>query len=304
MEKVLYGKPVATLINQASKALVIDKKLNPRMLLIQVGNDPASAYYVKSIISAGTKLGCATELVNLAEDATQEELLEHIRRGNEDIDIHGIMIQKPLPKHICENTINLAINPDKDLDCIHPINIGKLAMEMDTFLPCTPAAVYLMMHYYGIDPLGKNVVILGRSNVVGKPMANILLWKKRYANATVTICHSRTANLNVITSNADILIAAIGKADFVTKSMVKKDCVLLDVGINEVTTAEGKQIYVGDIDYNDCFDKALAITPVPGGVGTVTTSVLFMNLIKACLDSVGCNKTIDEYIALIFDANL
>ncbi len=304
MEKILYGKPVANLINAASRSLITQYNQSPKMLLIQVGSDPASAYYVKSIINSGKKLGCETELISLPADTPEDDLLILIGEGNDNPDIHGIMIQKPLPSHISENKVNLAISPYKDIDCIHPINLGKLAMEMDTFLPCTPAAVYMMMHYYSIDPLSKNVVIIGRSNVVGKPMANILLWKKKFANATVTVCHSRTSNLPSVTSSADIIIAAIGKANFVNSSMIKEGCILLDVGINEIVDSDNKQVYVGDIDYNDCFDKALAITPVPGGVGTVTTSILYLNLIKACLDSAGCNKTVDEYIALIFDANL
>lgn len=151
--------------------------------------------------------------------------------------------------------------------------------------------------------MGKNLVILGRSSVVGKPLANILLWKKAFTNATVTVCHSKTNNLKDITRNADILIAAIGKSNFVGSDMVKENAILLDVGINEIINEEGKSKYVGDVDYNSCLDKAIAITPVPGGIGRITTSVLFLNLIKACFVQIGVNKTIDEFITFIFNAN-
>ncbi|GAB1468368.1 bifunctional 5,10-methylenetetrahydrofolate dehydrogenase/5,10-methenyltetrahydrofolate cyclohydrolase [Candidatus Cloacimonadota bacterium] len=303
MEKVLSGKPVATLLDKATARLIAEYGLVPQMLLIQVGSDPASAYYVQSIIKHGTKLGCKTTLKQLPESTSEKELLDFIYAANADPTIHGIMIQKPLPKHISDNSINFSINPDKDLDCLHPINLGKIVIEADGLLPCTPAAVYYLMRYYQIDPIGKNLVILGRSSVVGKPMANILLWKKAFTNATVTVCHSKTSYLKDITSNADILIAAIGRGNFVSSDMVKENVILLDVGINEIINDEGIAKYVGDIDYNSCLDKAMAITPVPGGIGRITTSVLFLNLIQACLTQLGVNKTVDEIITFIFNAN-
>ena len=211
------------------------------------------------------------------------------------------MIQKPLPKSFSDTLINESVNPDKDLDALNPLNLGKIMMESDGFLPCTPAAVYYTMKYYGINPEGQKLVILGRSNVVGKPLANMLLWKKM--NATVTVCHSRTRDLAEICREADILISAIGVANFVTVDMVKKSTILLDVGINEITDATGKAVYVGDMDYNALYDKSLAITPVPGGIGRITTSLLYLNLVKACLLSQGINKSIDEYIDIIFSEN-
>ena len=303
MEKVLKGKPVADLINKAAQSLISQYQLQPRMQLIQVGEDSASSYYVQSIISSGIKLGCSCELINLPEGTSEEELLSLIASANGNPLIHGIMIQKPLPKQINDNAINFAINPAKDIDSLHPINLGKIMMEADGFLPCTPAAVFYTLRYYGIDPIGKKLVILGRSNVVGKPLANILLWKKQFANATVTVCHSRTPNLREVTLQADILISAIGKANFVNESMVKENCILIDVGINEIYDPGGKALYVGDIDYNSLYNKAMAITPVPGGIGRITTSVLYLNLAKACLESRWINKSVDEYIALIFSAN-
>jgi methylenetetrahydrofolate dehydrogenase (NADP+)/methenyltetrahydrofolate cyclohydrolase len=303
MEKNLSGKPVANLINKASMKLIADFDVKPRMCLIQVGCDPASSYYVQSIISSGAKLGCICELISLDPEATEAELLACIDKANKNPDVHGIMIQKPLPRHINDNKINLAINPAKDLDSLHPVNLGKIMMDADGFLPCTPAAVFYTMQYYDINPQGKNLVIVGRSNVVGKPLANMLLWKKTNANATVTVCHSQTRDLHKITSQADILIAAIGKPRFIQREMIKENCILLDVGINEVVTEDGKSVYVGDIDFYSCADKALAITPVPGGIGRITTSVLYLNLVKACLEQHGVNKSIDEYIALIFSVN-
>lgn len=302
MPNELSGKPVSLELNRACKALIAEYQLKPKMLLIQVGEDPASSYYVQSIIASGAKLGCECILYTLPADTSEEALLELIESANNNPDINGIMIQKPLPRQISDSRINQAVSPDKDLDCLHPLNLGKIMMELEGFLPCTPAAVYYCMQYYGIDPLGKKLVILGRSNVVGKPLANMLLWKKAFANATVTVCHSQTRNLAETTSQADILISAIGKPNFVKAEMVKENSVILDVGINELKDAGGASIYVGDVDFNSCRDKALAITPVPGGIGRITTSVLYLNLVKAALLQQGQNKSIDEYIALIFSA--
>lgn len=301
--KVLSGKPVANRINSVCKQLIADYSLVPHMLLIQIGSDPASSYYVQSIVASGAKLGCLCTLETLPPSTTQAELLTVINIANHDPNIHGIMIQKPLPRHIDDNSVNIAIAPSKDLDCLHPENLGRIMLEVDGFLPCTPAAVMYCLHFYNIDPEGKNLVIVGRSNVVGKPLANMLLWKKAFANATVTVCHSRTVNLSSITASADIIITAIGKANFLTGAMVKENAIIIDVGINEVQDQAGNSTYVGDAEYNSCYDKALAITPVPGGIGRITTSVLYLNLIKACLDQQNANKTIDEYIALIFSAN-
>lgn len=303
MEKVLSGKPISILLNKAIVKIVNELNLKPKMLLIQIGSDPASSYYVNSIINAGAKLGCNIELFSMPKDTTQQALLTVLHNANKDRDVHGIMIQKPLPKEIDENAVNLAINPEKDLDALHPVNLGKILLETDGFIPCTPAAVYYTMKYYGIDPQGKHLVILGRSNVVGKPLANMMLWKRTFANATVTICHSRSQDLSTFTRQADILVAAIGKALFVTSDMIKPNSILIDVGINEAKKEDGSSEYVGDINYVDCYDKVLAITPVPGGIGRITTSLLMLNLVKASLNAVGSNKNIDEYIDLIFSEN-
>jgi methylenetetrahydrofolate dehydrogenase (NADP+) / methenyltetrahydrofolate cyclohydrolase len=301
MEKVLAGKAIALAINKVSKFLISEYHLQPRMLLIQVGEDPASSYYVQSIINTANKLACQAELMSLPAHSSPQDLLTAIAKANEDPAVHGVMIQKPLPKGFDDTQINLSVNPDKDLDALHPLNLGKIMMEADGFLPCTPAAVYYTLMYYGIDPVGKNLVILGRSNVVGKPLANMLLWKKM--NATVTVCHSRTKDLADICRNADILISAIGIANFLKADMVKENAILIDVGINELVSEDGSSSYVGDIDYNACYDKALAITPVPGGIGRITTSLLYLNLIQATMLAEGINKSVDEYIGIIFSEN-
>ncbi|MDI3503247.1 MAG: methylenetetrahydrofolate dehydrogenase / methenyltetrahydrofolate cyclohydrolase [Candidatus Cloacimonadota bacterium] len=302
MDKILKGKAIAVAINQASKALIEEFDLQPKMRLIQVGEDPASSYYVQSIIKNAAKLGCAVELMSLDKDCSQDELLRIIKVANSDPHIQGIMLQKPLPKRFDDSLINISIHPDKDIDALHPLNLGKILIEEDGFLPNTPAAVFYTLKYYRIDPQGKNLVILGRSNVVGKPLANMLLWKKPYANATVTVCHSRTENLKEICQGADILISAIGRAHFVTPDMIKDGVILIDVGINKFTQADGSISYVGDVDYDACYNKASALTPVPGGVGRITTSLLYLNLVRASLIDRKVNKNVDEYIDLVFNA--
>lgn len=300
MQKKLTGKEIASIINKLNKDLVIEHELSPKMLLIQVGADAASSYYVQSIIKRAKKLGCEAELLTLSDDATQEELIGTIILANQNPDIHGIMVQKPLPKSFEDNLINEAIDPMKDIDALHPTNLGLMLLEDERFVPCTPAAVFYTMKYYGIDPAGKNLVILGRSNVVGKPLANMLLWKRDFANATVTVCHSRTKNLDKICQNADILISAIGIPHFVKKEMIKENAVIIDVGINEIKDASGEKVFVGDVDYEACYDKALAITPVPGGIGRITTAVLYLHLVKSALFAENANKNVDELIDIKF----
>lgn len=303
MPKELTGKAIALAINRVCKQLVAEHNLKPKMLLIQVGEDPASSYYVQSILNTAPKLGCEAELLTLDVNCGQDKLLRIIAEANQNPDIHGIMIQKPLPGSIDDSAVNLSVDPNKDLDALHPVNLGRILMENEVFLPCTPAAVYYSLKYYGIDPKGKHTVVLGRSNVVGKPLANILLWKRPFANATVTVCHSRTKDLAAICRSADILISAIGKPHFVSADMVAEDSVLIDVGINEIQKPDGSSAYVGDIDYESCAKKARAISPVPGGIGRITTSVLYLNLVKANLIARNINKYVDEYIDVIFSEN-
>lgn len=302
MPQILKGKPLAQQVLSNLSETISHHELHPGMLLIQVGSDPASEFYVQNIIKTGTKLGCNVDLRSLAPETTQDELLALVEEANHAPNIHGIMIQRPLPRQISEEVINEAINPGKDIDAMNPINLGRIILETDGMLPCTPTAVFLMLQYYGIPTEGKNIAIIGRSAVVGKPLANIMLWKSPHANATVTVCHSKTPSVAEVTRKADIVISAIGKAGFVRSSMLSGLPTLIDVGINEVTDADGKSTYVGDADYADCLDHVSAITPVPGGVGTVTTAVLYINLIKSALRQKGINKKIDDFIAVNFNA--
>ena len=249
------------------------------------------------------KLGITVHMHSLDANLTQDDLIDMIKDMNTDNAIDGIMIQKPLPSHIDDNLVNATINPNKDLDCLSPLNLGKLVLDQAVFMPATPYAVHLLMRFYDIDPIVKELCILGRSPVVGKPLANILLGKRPYTNATLTVCHSRTRDIAHYTKRSDIIISAIGKAGFVTGDMIKDNAILIDVGINEVFDNEGKSRYVGDIDYDGCSDRASAITPVPGGIGTITTAVLLMNLLKATLLNRSSNKIIDDFDDLIFNAN-
>ncbi|MBW6513911.1 MAG: bifunctional 5,10-methylenetetrahydrofolate dehydrogenase/5,10-methenyltetrahydrofolate cyclohydrolase [Candidatus Syntrophosphaera sp.] len=301
MEKVLSGKPIAARIKANIKAWVQECELAPKMFLIQLGKDPAAEFYVQNIIATGAKLGCEVKLLDLPADTSQSQLLAEIRTANADSSIHGIMIQKPLPGHIEDGIVASSVAPEKDIDCLNPVNLGKIILEEDGLVPATPLAVLSMLKYYRITVQGARVLIIGRSSIVGKPLANMLLWKKSYANASVTVCHSRSKNLKELTRSADIVIAALGRPEFVTADMIKENCVLIDVGINEKIAPDGKSRYVGDVDYNSCLDKALAITPVPGGVGSVTTPLLFLNLLKACMAASGQNKTVDDFLGLIFD---
>ncbi len=295
MDKVLSGKPIGTLIKNQVSELISQKQLSPTMLLIQVGSDPASEYYVQSIIKSGKKLGCEVKFLELSSETKEQELIDVILAANNDPEVDGIMLQKPLPKGFDTTKIDICINPDKDVDATHPLNLGRIMNETNFLLPCTAAAVIETLRFYEIKPSGKHVVILGRSTVLGKPLANLLIQKNDFANATVTICHSKTENIGLVTKNADILVAAIGVPEFVKSDMIKPGAILIDVGINLVRDPSGATAYVGDIDYKACFDKALAITPVPGGIGTITTAILFRNLANTAFLNSERNKSIDDF---------
>lgn len=301
MAKILSGKPVAKLIKARLQELIAEYQLKPVMCLIQVGVDPAADFYVKNIISNAAKLGCEVQLTSLPAETTQAALISAINAANADRDIHGIMIQKPLPANIDDIAVGMAVSADKDIDCLNPLNLGKIILETDGFVPCTPLAVICALRYYQIPVAGSHVLIIGRSAIVGKPLANMLLWKKPGANATVTVCHSKSKDLSSLTRTADIVVAALGRAEFLKGEMIKADSILLDVGINEQLSPDGKLAYVGDVDYNSCQDRAMAISPVPGGIGSITSSLLFFNLLKACLASMGINKSIDEILNLNFN---
>ena len=238
-----------------------------------VGNDPASRVYVNNKKKACAECGIYSEEYALPEETTEEALLALVRELNERPDIHGILVQLPLPKHISEDKVILTIRPEKDVDAFHKQNVGAIMTGDYEFVPCTPAGVMALLDEYGIDVTGKRAVVIGRSNIVGKPQAMLLLHK----NATVTICHSRTQNLAEITREADILVAAIGKLEFVTKDMVKPGAVVIDVGMNR--NAEGK--LRGDVAFDEVSEIASYITPVPGGVGPMTITMLMQNTLRA-----------------------
>lgn len=255
----------------------------PGLAAVLVGDNPASQVYVRMKRKACAQAGIYSDEINLPASITQEELLQTIETLNQRSDIHGILVQLPLPHQIQTEAILEKVDPDKDVDCFHPRNVGKLLIGEPQFAPCTPAGVQELLKRSQISTRGKRVVILGRSNIVGKPMAALLLAKGEFADATVTVCHSKSQDLNKITSSADILIAAIGRARFVTQEMVKPGAVVIDVGINRIEDPQqpGKYLLVGDVDYEPVSLVCSAITPVPGGVGPMTIAMLLRNTLHA-----------------------
>lgn len=251
-----------------------EKGINPKLAVIMVGEDKASQLYVRNKSKACNEVGIEFEEFLLAENTKQEELIELIEKLNKDNSIHGILLQSPIPSHLDINEAFRAIAPEKDVDGFNPINVGKLCLNQDTFVSCTPYGIMKMFEAYDIDLTGKNVTILGRSNIVGKPLIQCCLNK----NATVTVCHSKTKDIKEHTKNADVVISAIGKSKFVTADMIKQGAVVIDVGINRGEDGE----LTGDVDFENVSKKASYITPVPGGVGPMTIAMLINNVIKAC----------------------
>ena len=277
MAQIIDGKAISKQVREeiASEVVKFKEKYNsvPGLAVIIVGNDPASQVYVRNKKKGCEEVGFYSESYELPESTTQEELIALVEKLNNDDNIHGILVQLPLPKHLNETEVLLKIKPEKDVDAFHPYNVGKIMIGNHDLLPCTPAGVMVLLEKSGIDVCGKKCVIIGRSNIVGKPMAMLLL----HANGTVTICHSRTQNLKEICAEADILVASIGKAEFVKADMVKEGAVVVDVGINR--TESGK--LVGDVDFAEVEPKASYITPVPGGVGPMTITMLLKNTLTA-----------------------
>ncbi len=279
------SKAVAARVKKQVDIISGQHNLTPGLAVVLIGNDPASQVYVNSKAKKCLQLGIHSAKHELPEDATQEDVINVVEQLNNDPAIHGILVQSPPPPQINERAVIETINPQKDVDCFHPYNVGKLLIgDADGFLPCTPAGVMEILEYYGIETSGKHAVVLGRSNIVGKPMAILLSRKAKHANCTVTLCHSRTADLPSVTRQGDILVAAIGRAEIVTADMVKEGAVVIDVGINRVDDPEAKRGYrlVGDVAYEEVSAKASAITPVPGGVGPMTIAMLMQNTIIAC----------------------
>jgi methylenetetrahydrofolate dehydrogenase (NADP+)/methenyltetrahydrofolate cyclohydrolase len=279
--QILDGKKIAAEIKDEVRKEVerLKKKgVTPGLATILVGDDPASHIYVRNKVKDCQETGIYSEKIVLDKETSESELLSIIVDLNRREDIHGILVQLPLPEHLDEHSVIDAILPEKDVDGFHPVNQGRMLLGKDAIYPCTPAGVIEILKRYGIGIEGKNAVVVGRSNIVGKPAAVLLLQE----NATVTICHSRTKDLAEFTRNADILVVAVGRARLVNADMVKEGAVVIDVGINR----EGDRI-VGDVDFESVFEKAAYITPVPGGVGLVTRAMLLKNTIKACELQIG-----------------
>ena len=255
----------------------------PHLAVVLVGDNPASKVYVRNKHRAASEAGMTTTDVTMPPSTSQDELLDEVHRLGSDDSVHGILVQLPLPEHLDQYAAIEAIDPLKDVDALHPSNVGLLSQGRQRFMPATPAGIQEMLIRGGHDPAGKHVVVVGRSEIVGKPIAAILMQKQPGANATVTICHSRTADMPTITRQADILIAAIGKPKYVTADMVKNGAIVIDVGINRIDAPERKRGYrlVGDVDFHSVSEKAAAITPVPGGVGPMTIAMLLRNTLKA-----------------------
>ena len=290
--QLIKGAEVAAQIREELKQEIADLKAKhnvvPGLVTVLVGADPASQVYVGQKEKTSKELGIYSERYDLPADTSQEDLLKLVGKLNKDPKINGILVQLPLPKGLNEAEVLYAIDPKKDVDGFHPVTVGKLMIGEPDYLPCTPAGIQQLLIRSGTQIEGAEVVIVGRSNIVGKPIANILLQKAEGANATVTICHTRTKDMAFHTKRADILIVAAGKPKAITGDMVKEGVVVIDVGVNQIgTTAEGKRILVGDVDFDTVSPKAKAITPVPGGVGPMTITMLMINTVKAAKVAAG-----------------
>lgn len=287
MAEIIDGRKIAEEIKREAREetafLKSKHNLTPGLAFILVGENPASESYIRSKEKACAESGFYSVTERMAVNTSQSALLEKVRQFNDDPKIHGLLVQLPLPKHLNESEVIDAINPRKDVDGFHPYNVGKLMIGEDTLKPCTPAGIQEMLVRSGNDPSGKHVVIVGRSNIVGKPIANILFQKQAGANAVVTVAHTGAKDLSVFTRSADILVAAIGKPRFITGAMLREGVVVMDVGINRVEDATAKKGYriVGDVDFESASSVAKAITPVPGGVGLMTVAMLMKNTLKA-----------------------
>jgi methylenetetrahydrofolate dehydrogenase (NADP+)/methenyltetrahydrofolate cyclohydrolase len=284
--ELIKGAEIAAKIREELKTEIAELKAKhnvvPGLVTVLVGADPASQVYVGQKEKTSKELGIYSERYDLPAETTQAELIKLIDKLNKDPKINGILVQLPLPKHLNEEEVLYAIDPKKDVDGFHPVNVGKLMIGEPDYMPCTPAGIQQLLIRSGTQIEGAEVVVVGRSNIVGKPIANILLQKAPGANATVTICHTKTRDISFHTKRADIIIVAAGKPKAVTADMVKEGVVVIDVGVNQIgTTPEGKRILAGDVDFDTVKEKAKAITPVPGGVGPMTITMLMLNTVRA-----------------------
>lgn len=285
--KIIDGKAIARMVNEETLARVEKLKAagkTPGLAVVLIGDDPASQVYVNSKAKKCAELGIYSDKRVLPADASMSDVLDLIDKLNRDPKIDGILVQSPPPPQIDEEKVIAAIDPDKDVDCFHERNVGKLLIgKTDGFRPCTPYGVLVLLEKAGIDPAGRHAVVIGRSNIVGKPLAAMLMQKAKGANATVTVVHSGTPDIAKYTRDADILIAAIGKPEFVTGDMIKPGAAVIDVGINRIPNPEtGKNKLVGDVNFQEAVEVAGAITPVPGGVGPMTIAILMSNAVTAC----------------------
>ena len=285
---VLDGKKTAIALKEEIK-LTVDNRINdgkkiPHLAAVLVGNDGASLTYVGSKVRSCEQIGIKSTLIHLEDTISENELLQKITQLNNDDSLDGYIVQLPLPKHINEEKILLAIDPRKDVDGFHPSNFGRMALEMDSFIPATPYGIMELLKRYKIETSGKHCVVIGRSHIVGRPISILMSQKGPYGNATVTVAHSRTENIEVLTRSADIIISALGIPEFLKAGMVKQDVVIIDVGITRVSDINHPKGYVikGDVAYEEVARKAYAITPVPGGVGPMTIAMLLKNTLLAC----------------------
>ena len=285
VQEIIDGRKIAADIREELKGKIAELKkkgVTPGLAAVLLGEDPGSLSYLRSIAKGCDEVGIFTETINIPENATQETLEAELEKLNSNPKFHGIILQLPLPKHLNTLRAESTISPEKDIDGTNPMSTGKLLLGEDTFLPSTPSGVQELLIRSGHSPEGKHVVICGRSNIVGKPLMGILIQKKAGANATVTVCHTRTKDLSAITRQADILVAAMGKAKVITADMVSEGTVVIDVGVNRIQDPEtGKSRLVGDVDFEAVKEKAAAITPVPGGTGPVTSAMLLANTVRA-----------------------
>ncbi len=285
--EIISGTEIAAQIREELKGKVKELKerkgTTPGLVMVRVGEDPASVSYVSAKSKASEEIGIYSETIVFPEDTTEEVLLAKVEELDKDPKFHGILVQLPLPKHINADKVLNAIDPRKDVDGFHPVNVGKLLIGEPYFMPCTPHGVQELLVRSGNSPEGKHVVICGRSNIVGKPLMAILVQKKKGANATVTVCHTGTKDLASVTKNADIVVAAMGSPKAITADMVKDGAVVIDVGVNRIPDETKKSGFrlVGDSDFDAIKEKAKAITPVPGGVGPMTVTMLMANTVRA-----------------------
>jgi methylenetetrahydrofolate dehydrogenase (NADP+)/methenyltetrahydrofolate cyclohydrolase len=286
--QIMDGKVASAAIKEKVKQLVDERKAKglkaPHLAAILVGSDGASETYVASKVKTCGELGFASTLIRLDDSTDEATLLDQIKKLNEDVDVDGILVQLPLPKHISEDKVIETIDPSKDVDGFHPVSVGRLVQGLESFIPATPYGIMLMLEHFQIPTVGKHAVVIGRSNIVGRPMSILLSSQLPYGNCTVTVCHSKTKNLKELTLQADIIVAALGRPGFLTGDMVKEGAVVIDVGITRVPDETKKKGFAikGDVDFDSAALKSSWITPVPGGVGLMTIGALMMNTLAAC----------------------